>query len=521
MVPNIFLSSVAASYIKNSPLGFQAQAADAEDKDINTIIDEKTSLTDKARYADANTSIVQAIKLNFESGVVGVKTGVQFKFKDENGILDREKNDKAEADWKLFCKKEFFEVKRKYHCDNILRQIVKAEKGAEGEVIVLHQIDTSLRFGYVIQLVETSMIDTSEDKPVKYKKDSKDIEEYAVVSGLQLGKYDRVEGIYIYDDGVTKASSTLYTKDQFTLYFNPHLRISQYRGISQISGVIGTVQDTMTYKDNELKASSAAALTKYVHKTPVIKPLRLKQDSYWATKFQNMNGIPSISSFATEDQSNSPTAFIGIDEDLTVLNKGDMKSTYSVFRTNEKETVSQNYGISTSSLTQGEDNAVFAVVKAKKQENETRYGIERNNLENMLFEDIINNFIWLNHRKWGIDDFYEDKYKYYYQYIVTMGTKTELDEKKSADARTLNLKNKTIDKYQSSLQLGNDYDTVIENNTRATQKDMEETIKLLEKLKELNTVAAPLGMRYKLDEYNNIVQAEEAIEVKPIKEEKE
>jgi len=507
-----FVSSAASNYLTHSSLGLQAQAADAEDKNINDIIDEKTSLTDKTRFMDANTSVIQAIKLNFEAGVIGIKTGVQFKFKDKDGNLDKEKNDKAEADWILFCKKQFFEVKGDYHCDNILRQIVKAEKGAEGEVLVLHHIDPSLRFGYVTQLLETSMIDTSKDKPAEYHEQTGALKSYAIVSGLQLGEYGKVEGVYIYDDGVTKQKSTLYPRNSFTLYFNPHLRISQYRGIPQIAGAIGVVQDTITYKNNELKASTAASSTKYVHKTNVIKPLIERQKDYWTQKLATEKGMPSVQSFSTEDQSNSPTAYIGIDEDLTALKNESMKSVFDTFRKNEKETLAQNFSISTSSLMQGEDSAVFAVVKAKKQENETRYGIEQDNIKGMLFVDIINKFIFANATKWGIKDFYQDEYKYYYQYTITMGTKTELDEVKSANARKINKKEKVISDYDAASQLGNDLDNILEANTRAKKKEIEEKMKLLDELVELNKKAAPLGIQYTLDEDDNIVQQEIAID---------
>lgn len=509
----LHISQVASNYLVNSNLGFIAQAAGAEDKNINDIIDEKTSITDKVRFMDANTSVIQAIKLNFEAGVIGIKTGVQFKFKDKDGNLDKKLNDQAEAEWSLFCKKEFFEVKGDYHCDNILRQIVKAEKGAEGEVLILHHIDPDLRFGYVTQLLETSMIDTSKDEPAQYHENTKALKEYATVSGLKLGKYGKVESVWIFDDGVVKDTSTLYNRSQFTLYFNPHLRISQYRGIPQISGAIGVVQDTITYKNNELKASTAASSTKFVHKTDVIKPLITAQKAYWERRFEADKGMPSVHDFSTEDQSNSPTAYIGLDEELTALRNESMKSVFDTFRKNEKETLAQNFSISTSSLMQGEDSAVFAVVKAKKQENETRYGIEQDNLKGMMFSDIINKFIFANATKWGIKDFYKDEYKYYYKYTITMGTKTELDEVKSANARKINKKQKIISSYDAANQLGNDLDNVLEANTRAKKKEITEKIKLLKEMEELNKAAEPLGIRYTLDEEDNIVQIEEVKQI--------
>lgn len=507
----IHLSSVAAHYIQNSPLGSQALSADAEDKNINDIIEEKKSLTDKSRFIDANSSVLQAIKLNFESGVVGIKVGVQFKFKDKDGNLDEKLNTQAEKDFNLFSKAEFFEAKGRLSCGGFLRQAVKAEKGTEGEILVLHHHDSSLRFGYVTQMLETTMIDDTKDKAAIYD-DKNKIVSYAIVGGMQLGKYGRVESIWIYDDGVTKSSSTEYTRDQFTLYFNPHLRISQYRGISNISGVVGTMQDTLTYKDNELKASGEAAQTKLVHKTAVIEPLINLQKERWESLYTKQNGMPTVKDFGLVDQSKSPTAHIGLDEELTALSKASTQSTFDTFIKNLKEGVSQNYGISTSSIMQGEDSAVFAVIKSKKQDNEIRYGIEQENLKDGLFETIINNFILANKTRWKKrKEFYENKYDFYYQYIISIGTKTELDEVKSANARKINKQENVIDAYQATRQLGNELDTVLENNTRASKKKIEELTKVLEELAKLNEVAKPLGMRYKLDENQNIVLVEELI----------
>ena len=498
----IFLSSATANYLQSATLGAKALAADAEDKDINSIIDEKSTLTDKTRYMNANISAIQAIIQTFEAGVVGIDGDVQFKFKDNKGILDKIKNDKAERDWKLFCKKEFFSADGLSHFIDTMRQSVKAEKGTDGEVLVLHVFNPNWKFGYKTKLVETSMIDTSKDKPAEYDDNHKKTSN-AIVGGIELGDYEEHIGIWIFDS-IDKANSIFYTSKQYTLYFNQHLRINQKRGITQLSGVIGTIQNTMTYTDTELQTANLTSSTQIVHKTPLIKPLREKQDKWWASRFAN-NDFPSISDFKTEDQSNSPTAFIGTDEELTVLNKGDRKSTYNAFLDNHDNVIASNYNISNNTILKGEGKAVFAVVKSQKQENETRFGIERNNLINKLVDVIVNNFILTNYSKWGITDFYDDKYKYYYQYQVTLGTKTELDEVKSANARKINLENKTIDKYQSALQLGNDYDTVVENNTRATLKDMDELLKLLAKLKEVNEKAKETGMVFKLDENMNII----------------
>lgn len=509
----IQMSSVASSYLTNSALGLQAQSADAEDKNINDIIDEKTSLTDKSRFMDANTSIFQSIKLNFEAGVVGAKVGVQFKFKDKDGNLDKELNDIAEYDWNLFSKSEFFETGGKFSCSGFLRQVVKAEKGTEGEILVLHHLDQSLKFGYVTQILETSMIDVSKDEGILYD-DNLNIKEYATVSGLKLGKFGRVHGVWIYDDGATKATSTLYTENQFTLYFNPHLRISQYRGISQIAGVVGTIQDTITYKNNELASSSEAAKTKNVHKTSVIQPLEDIQKQKWEQFYAKQNGMPTVKDFGLVDQSNSPTVYIGQDEEFKALEKPSQQSVFDTFGKNLSQAIAQNYNISVGSIMQGEENAVLAVIKTKKQENEIRYGIEQENLKDGLFETILNNFILANKTRWGKrKEFYEDKYKFYYRYTITLGTKTELDEVKSANARRINKEQNVIDEYQATAQLGNDLDTVLENNTRAKKKKIEELMKLLEEVVELNKTAEPLGMKYKLDENQNIVLVEEVTSI--------
>ena len=506
----IFLSSATANYLQSATLGAKAQAADAENKDINSIIDEKTTLTDKVRYMNANISAIQAIIQTFEAGVVGIDGDVQFKFKDKKGVLDRKKNDKAEKDWKLFCKKEFFSADRMSHFVDTLRQVVRAEKGTEGEVLILHIFDSSRKFRYTTKMVETSMVDTSKDRPPEYNEKNKKVKN-AIVGGIELGDYEEHIGIWVYDS-IEKINSIFYKRGQYTLYFNPHLRINQKRGISQLSGVISTIQNTMTYTDTELQTANMTAKTQFVHKTPLIKPLREKQDTWWTSRF-NTNEFASIGDFKTEDQSNSPTAFIGLDEDLDVLSNGNRDSTYNSFLDNHDNVIASNYNISNNTILKGEGKAVFAVVKAQKQENETRFGIERNNLINKLVDDIVNNFILTNYSNWGITDFYDDKYKYYYQYQVTLGTKTELDEVKSANARKINLANKTIDPYQSALQLGNDYDTVLENNTRAKMKDMDELIKVLDKLKEVNKKGAEVGMRFKLDENQNIVLDETIIDV--------
>lgn len=518
----VYLSVPTATYLQSASLGAKATAADAEDKDINSIIDERTTLTDKARYMNANISSIQAIIQTFEAGVVGIDSDIQFKFRDKKGILDKKLNDQVEKDWKLFCKKEFFSATKLLHFSGTLRDIVKAEVGTEGEIIVLHLFNTAWKYGYKTKLVETSMIDTTKDRPAEYDnrfKTKTKKTKNAIVGGIELGDYEEHIGIWIFDNK-DKANSTFYTEGQYTLYFNQTQRTSQIRGITPLSGVIGTIQNTLTYTDTELKTAGIAAETKYVHTTPLIKPLREKQKQFWEARYQK-DDIPTISDFGAEDQANSPTMFIGMDEKLDKLDSTNRDSTYSTFLSNRDNTLASNYNISNNTLLKGDGKAVFAIVKANKQENETRFGISRNNLINKVVDDIVNNFVLINHSKWKIKDFYDDKYKYLYQFKITLGTKTELDEVKSANARKINIANESTSVYDAAQELGNDYDSVLEANTRATIKKVEELKKILTELKTLNEASKEFGISFKLDENNNIVQNETIIDAEVIETKKE
>ena len=148
---------------------------------------------------------------------------------------------------------------------------------------------------------------------------------------------------------------------------------------------------------------------------------------------------------------------------------------------------------------------MFSVIKAQKQENETRFSIVQDNLIHLLLVDIINWFIKVNASKWGIKDFYENEYKYLYKFKVTLGTKTELDEVKSANARKINKAQGVIDDYQAAAQLGNDYDQIQENNTRARIKKADELVLILGKLVELNQKADKSGLKFTLNENNDII----------------
>jgi capsid protein len=500
------LSLAASSYLVNSNLGVKALSAGAEDKNINTILNESKNLVDKARYMDANTNIIQSVKLAFEAGVVGARPDVQFILPSKNPEESKKLNEKAEADFELWRQAEFCEARGMFHFSNCLRQIVKAEKGADGEVLVVHLFNENWKFGYKFKIIEASMIDTTQDREVEYYKTKRnEVKKNAVIGGLEIDEYGMPIGIYVFMD-VAKTNSKYFPKGQFSLYFDPHLRISQYRGIPNLSGIIGTIQETMQYKETELMAAEATAKTQNVHKTSLIKPYIEKQISNYKTLFaqKNPNQL-TINSFAVESQENSPTVYIDKEDDFTRLQSGNRQSVYESFLKNEQSVIASNYNISALSLLKGDGNAVFSVIKAQKQENETRFSIVQDNLIHLLLVDIINWFIRVNASKWGIKDFYQDEYKYLYKFKVTLGTKTELDEVKSANARKINKQQGVIDDYQAAAQLGNDYDQIQENNTRARMKKADELFLILDKLEELNKKAEKSGMRFILNENNDII----------------
>jgi capsid protein len=499
------LSLAASSYLVNSNLGAKALSAGAEDKNINTILNESRNLVDKARYMDANTNIIQSVKLAFEAGVVGAKPDVQFILPSTTVEEAKTLNEKAEADFELWRQAEFCEARGMFHFSNCLRQIVKAEKGADGEVLVVHLFNEKWKFGYKFKIIEASMIDTTQDREVEYFKTKNEVKKNAVIGGIEIDEYGMPVGIYVFMD-IVKTNSQYFPKGQFSLYFDPHLRISQYRGIPNLSGIIGTVQETMQYKETELMAAEATAKTQNVHKTSLIKPYMDKQVANYKQKFAQANPSQlTINSFQLESQENSPTVYIDKEDDFTRLSQGNRQSVYESFIKNEQSVIASNYNISALSLLKGDGNAVFSVIKAQKQENETRFSIVQDNLIHLLLVDIINWFIRVNASKWGVKDFYQDEYKYLYKFKVTLGTKTELDEVKSANARKINKAQDVIDKYQAAAQLGNDYDQIQENNTRALIKKSDELVLILSKLEELNTKAKKSGMRFILNENNDII----------------
>lgn len=498
-----YISIPASNYIQNSALGAKARSAGAENKNTKTLLNEARNLIDKSRYMDANTNILQSIKLAFEAGAVGANPDVQFILPANTPEEAKKLNEQIEADFELWREKEFCEAKGMDHFSSCLRQIVKAEKGTEGEILIIHLFNEDWKFGYKFKMVETSMIDTSRDTPIEYYKNGK-LKTNQIVGGLQLDEYGAVEGIYVYLDE-SKTKSNYYEKKQFSLYFDPHLRISQYRGIPNISGVIGTIQETMQYKETELQAAESTAKTQNVHKTSLIKPYKERQERLYKARYALNTDSLSLSQFQLESQANSPTVYIDQDDDFTALQGNNRQSTFETFRKNEEQVLSSNYNISGMSLLKASGNAVFSVIKAEKQENEIRFSIIQDNLIHKLIVDMINWFIKVNATRWGIKDFYKDQYKYLYKFKVTLGAKTELDEVKSANARKINKAQNVIDDYQAAAQLGNDYDQIQENNTRARIKKMEQLGKILEELSRLNKNAASNGLRFTLNENNDII----------------
>ena len=501
-----YMSVVASSYLQNSNLGVKALSAGAEDKNINTILSEAKNLVDKARYMDANTNIIQSVKLAFEAGVIGANPDIQFMLPSTTPEESKALNEKIEADFELWREAEFCEARGMYHFSNCLRQIVKAEKGAEGEVLVIHLFNENWKFGYKFKIIEASMIDTTQDREAEYYKTKpNEIKKNAIIGGLEIDEYGMPIGINVFMDSL-KTNSQYFSKGQFSLYFDPHLRISQYRGIPNLSGIIGTVQETMQYKETELMAAEATAKTQNVHKTSLIKPYIEKQIANYKAKYAQANPSQlTINSFIAESQDNSPTVYVDKEDDYTRLSGGDRKSVFDSFIKNEQSVIASNYNVSSLSLLKGEGDAVFSVIKAQKQENETRFSIVQDNLIHLLLVDIINWFIKVNASKWGIKDFYENEYKYLYKFKVTLGTKTELDEVKSANARKINKAQGVIDDYQAAAQLGNDYDQIQENNTRARIKKADELVLILDKLEELNQKADKSGLKFTLNENNDII----------------
>ena len=106
-----YMSVAASSYLQNSNLGVKALSAGAEDKNINTILSEAKNLVDKARYMDANTNIIQSVKLAFEAGVIGANPDIQFMLPSTTPEESKALNEKIEADFELWREAEFCEAR--------------------------------------------------------------------------------------------------------------------------------------------------------------------------------------------------------------------------------------------------------------------------------------------------------------------------------------------------------------------------------------------------------------------------
>lgn len=227
------------SYIKDTAL---IQGSPTSTQGKNTFdgnIEDLGNIAARSRrdinYHLLNGTDINSFLLSETTGVIGSGVNIQSR----TGIETVDKS--FEEYLKLHSAVENFETSGMWGRDEAWSKIVRFTK-LQGGIIIRHHYNKEWEIPYKMEIVSIDMIDFGKTRKSENVK-----------NGLKKDKYQRVIGIYLYDED--RRTSQLYSMENMTYHINAWTSISQKSSISQLVPLLPTLDDYLQHKTSAVKGA--------------------------------------------------------------------------------------------------------------------------------------------------------------------------------------------------------------------------------------------------------------------------
>ena len=290
-------------------------------------------------------------------------------------------------------------------------------------------------------------------------------------NGLKVDSYGATTGIYLFDD-YEKTKSSLYSTQDMTIYTPVWMSLSQYTAVSRLSSILSTLDTSIIYRNEEIKAAIERAKTGVYWHTDLFTELQEALNE----EFKNLSTDDKvreakdlINKLAARGIGSSAATPTPKDDKISQIdNKTD--SVYQVLTDENQKGMSSAVGGSQVSIYRDIAKGNYSSIKAAISFDEEHYKIEFDRLSEIVIDEYLQRLFQVGVQI-GKISLAKSKYfnnpEQYHEWDILRTSKRVIDETKDANANSTNLESGVATLQRVYAEKGLDFLTEKENQVKA------------------------------------------------------
>lgn len=390
-----------------------------------------------------NGTDIPTMATTFANGVIGETVNIQAR-------TDKEKINK---DFEELLKEhsyiENFDITESMGRDEAF-WLEEYFKFINGGVIVRHHFNSSWEIPYRVELVGVDMIDSNKT----YKNEN-------VLNGIKVNNYGKIIGLYLYDD-YDKTKSTLHSADNMTICSPKWMSLSQRTAVSKIVSILGRLDNSLIYDNEEIKAAIERAKTGVYWHTDLFTEIQ----NALSDAFKNLKPndriaeakdlINELAKRGVGANGATPTPK---DDKITQLtNKTD--STYQVFGDKAERAMSTAVGMNPTTVYRDPTKGNYSSLKLMISMSDNEFAVNFRRFKETFAQAYLKNLFRVGVQTKRINlakSLYFSNPEKYHKWDIMRTVKVVIDESKEANARDKNLSNGSTTQLKEYAKRGEDY----------------------------------------------------------------
>lgn len=392
----------------------------------------------RARDLERNSDMMNSVIGAYKRNVIGGGYTLQTKTGDDK------LNDKIEAAWKKWCKKQNCDVTSTQSFMQIMRMCIKRKK-VDGGILIVKRYTGDGFIPFKLQTFEVDELDVSQMTPKTQGN--------KVVGGIELNEYNKPVGYWIRQYPVDSLALTtpVYIEAKDVIFMYTKHRPSQVREMSDMSPTITRIRDANEFMVAvSVKERIAACLSVFIKKTIPTTNIGRGMNTGVQQDYQGKSITPGM------------IKELNAGDEIQVVNPAGQATDAASYIKLQQRLVGAGQGVSYEATSRDMSQSTYSSTRQGIIEDEMTYAEEKEMLMEVM-DEIYETFVislWLS-GEISIKDFWSNKDKYL-EHTWIIAPKKWIDPQKEANANriALNTGQKTF--KQIAAEQGRDWKEQIE-----------------------------------------------------------
>ena len=392
----------------------------------------------RARDLERNSDMMNSVIGAYKRNVIGGGYTLQTKTGDDK------LNDKIEAAWKKWCKKQNCDVTSTQSFMQIMRMCIKRKK-VDGGILIVKRYTSDGFIPFKLQTFEVDELDVSQMTPKTQGN--------KVVGGIELNEYNKPVGYWIRQYPVDSLALTtpVYIEAKDVIFMYTKHRPSQVREMSDMSPTITRIRDANEFMVAvSVKERIAACLSVFIKKTIPTTNIGRGMNTGVQQDYQGKSITPGM------------IKELNAGDEIQVVNPAGQATDAASYIKLQQRLVGAGQGVSYEATSRDMSQSTYSSTRQGIIEDEMTYAEEKEMLMEVM-DEIYETFVislWLS-GEISIKDFWSNKDKYL-EHTWIIAPKKWIDPQKEANANriALNTGQKTF--KQIAAEQGRDWKEQIE-----------------------------------------------------------